>query len=347
MKGSIHEETSLGLVIRVNYEEDKQMNKDLSMSFVEWVKVMFDKDQNRIECFDEESFVFVHLDEYFKDANKECELDIMRNCAKENIRCLSYKDFRDDLFLRSPRETRTDPEWRRPETRIIKVPCEIDYFISHSWESNPERKLKVFNSFIVDRKDCFNINIWFDIACMDFQNNVMKYCYSIPIFLLYCKDLLILLDRTYLTRLSCMYEIFVWFTLHSINKSLEEVVKSIKVIFLDEVTDVYSLIIELLHYDIDNSHCFDPNEELKLRYIMSEVIGLSKFYDGLRYLAKPFLNDLDIKLLKLSKSSVETIIQADVFLLKRLLSKHLTTMTKQPLLHAIICSDYVDIRKLK
>lgn len=34
-------------------------------------------------------------------------------------------------------------------------------------------------------------------------------------------------------------------------------------------------------FDIDKAHCFDPNEELKLRYLMLDLIGADKVTESI------------------------------------------------------------------
>ena len=42
---------------------------------------------------------------------------------------------------------------------------------------------------------------------------------------------------------------------------------------------------ELENFDIDNAHCFDPNEEFKLRNIMHDV-GIERLKSSIQHMAK-------------------------------------------------------------
>ncbi len=57
------------------------------------------------------------------------------------------------------------------------------------------------------------------------------------------------------------------------NKQLARERVIIRKLHGDPTFDVARAIAE---FDIDNAHCFDPNEELKLRHLMINVIGKNK-----------------------------------------------------------------------
>ena len=74
---------------------------------------------------------------------------------------------------------------------------------------------------------------------------------------------------TYLKRLWCIWEIFTLFCFCNDELAAER-------IEILPLIDTNELIEQLETFNIDEAHCFDPNEEYKLRYLMLEVIGMKK-----------------------------------------------------------------------
>jgi hypothetical protein len=83
------------------------------------------------------------------------------------------------------------------------------------------------------------------------------------------------MGNTYMTRLWCVWEIFILFTFCNKELGLER----ISLICIDDNIDVAKAIES---FNIDNAHSFDPNEEYKLRYIMLKVIGEETVRDSFR-----------------------------------------------------------------
>jgi hypothetical protein len=74
---------------------------------------------------------------------------------------------------------------------------------------------------------------------------------------------------TYLKRLWCIWEIFTLFCFCNDELAAER-------IEILPLIDTNELIEQLETFNIDEAHCFDPNEEYKLRYLMLKVIGKEK-----------------------------------------------------------------------
>jgi len=76
--------------------------------------------------------------------------------------------------------------------------------------------------------------------------------------------MLILLGKTYLARLWCIWEVFTLCTFCNDELALER----IEIILLEEYSEVSK---QTDNFNTDKAHCFDPNEEYKLRYIFNMV----------------------------------------------------------------------------
>ena len=184
--------------------------------------------------------------------------------------------FRDDLFKTSPREL---SNWSVEEKKklhdlsepvIVKTRLDkIDYFISHAWADNAENKCYAMRYFIgsfstVSRKPSF----WLDKVCID-QNDTTKGIECLPINIGACKKILILMGKEYMTRLWCIWELFMLFTFCNRELGLER----LRIVCIDDDIDFAR---EVENFSIDKAHAFDPNEEYRLRYIMLKVVGEEK-----------------------------------------------------------------------
>jgi len=88
----------------------------------------------------------------------------------------------------------------------------VDAFLSHSWHDDVDKKWLVLQEW----REEFKRNhkgkeprLWIDKYCID-QNNIDDSLACLPIYLAGCTKLLILCGTTYLKRLWCLVEIFVF-----------------------------------------------------------------------------------------------------------------------------------------
>lgn len=81
----------------------------------------------------------------------------------------------------------------------------IDYFISHSWLDNAMKKCHGLEAFI-DRCNSSgkSPSFWLDKVCID-QNDTTKGIEALPINIGACREILILMGKTYMKRLWCIW----------------------------------------------------------------------------------------------------------------------------------------------
>jgi len=89
---------------------------------------------------------------------------------------------------------------------------EVDAFLSHSWHDDADAKWQALQMW----RERFKLEhngrepvIWIDKVCLD-QSNIDESLRCLPIFLSGCNQLLVLAGETYLTRLWCIVELFVF-----------------------------------------------------------------------------------------------------------------------------------------
>merc|ERR1712107_480936 len=86
-----------------------------------------------------------------------------------------------------------------------------DAFMSHSWHDPVDSKWRALQAWrrAFVKKNSREPQIWFDKACIN-QTDIENDLRGLPIFLAACKELFILWGPTYLSRLWCIVEIFVF-----------------------------------------------------------------------------------------------------------------------------------------
>ena len=93
-------------------------------------------------------------------------------------------------------------ETTRIKTRFDK----IDYFISHSWADDAISKCSALKNFLATKNSIRKkkYSFWLDKVCID-QNDTTKGIEALPINIGACKKILILMGKTYMTRLWCIW----------------------------------------------------------------------------------------------------------------------------------------------
>lgn len=89
---------------------------------------------------------------------------------------------------------------------------EVDAFLSHSWHDSPPDKWEALQAWRAAFKAANagrEPTVWLDKLCLD-QTNIDESLQSLPVFLSGCKELIVLAGETYLTRLWCIVELFVF-----------------------------------------------------------------------------------------------------------------------------------------
>jgi hypothetical protein len=89
----------------------------------------------------------------------------------------------------------------------------VDAFVSHSWGDDPIAKydaLMAWRTWFLREKGR-EPTVWFDALCIDQVGDITNQLKLLPIFLSGCETLLLLYGQTYLTRLWCVTELFVFY----------------------------------------------------------------------------------------------------------------------------------------
>ena len=218
-------------------------------------------------------------------AGKSSSKDLMI-WATSNFRVFDWENFNDGLLLKSPRQLSSDEEKKqlyglsRPVT-VHSERTKADFFVSHSWEDDATTKCKALRKFMAQNKGA---TLWLDKVCID-QMNPGDALSVLPINVGMCKRLLILMSpscvtwplrdfsfyqlniphppptlRSYLKRLWCVWELFSLFTFCNDELAVERIA-------ICAVQDDFDVNEAFQKFDLNEAHCFDPNEECKFRHI--------------------------------------------------------------------------------
>ena len=160
----------------------------------------------------------------------------------------------------------------------------INYFISHSWHDDVQAKFAILDMVKQHFKAKYGreATFWLDKVCID-QENISDGLKVLCINVTACKKLLVVCGKTYFQRLWCMLEMFIMFAFSQDEAVAAERIELIP-LEADGVTRG-SILESMSNFELEGAHCYDPNEEIKLRSVMAAV-GEEQFVARMRSLAE-------------------------------------------------------------
>jgi len=130
---------------------------------------------------------------------------------------------------------------------------DVDAFMSHSWHDPPDEKWEAIQTWRRRFKAQHHREprVWIDKYCID-QNNIEASLVCLAVFLAGCHTLLIIAGPTYLSRLWCVEEVFVFLQMGRAPESIE---------LFPLCSDLQSMI---ANFDVQAATCFlrEDNEKL-------------------------------------------------------------------------------------
>lgn len=162
-------------------------------------------------------------------------------------------------------------------------PCglgECDAFVSHSWHDDPALKWyelrRWCNKFRI--RHGRTPRLWLDKTCIN-QNYIEADLRCLPVFLAACNHLLVLAGVTYVTRLWCVMELFVY---RQMLENSPESSSGITVVALahdeDERNKLWTLWAD---FDAANCECVEPHDKVRfLEIICRSAGGVTGFNDA-------------------------------------------------------------------
>jgi hypothetical protein len=144
--------------------------------------------------------------------------------------------------------------------------------MSHSWYDDPELKYEKLTILadIFKKKYGRYPTFWIDKLCID-QKNISDGLKVLPINVMACKRMLVLCGPTYLKRLWCAWELCTLFSFMSEEQGL----KRVEMVLVEKEIN-FKVMQRLTSFRLANAHCYDPNEESRIRRVVGAV-GEARF----------------------------------------------------------------------
>eukprot|EP00931_Biecheleriopsis_adriatica_P034087 TRINITY_DN19725_c0_g1_i3.p1 TRINITY_DN19725_c0_g1~~TRINITY_DN19725_c0_g1_i3.p1 ORF type:complete len:278 (+),score=28.27 TRINITY_DN19725_c0_g1_i3:368-1201(+) len=190
------------------------------------------------------------------------------------------------------RDHATQTDWLR-----LTRPCNLgdcDVFLSHSWHDDADLKWAALESWC----DWFQAQhgrtptIWLDLACID-QNHIDEALECLPVFLAACQHFVILTGHTYVERLWCVLELFVYLSLSEDHGGIIGCVAIPLGRGLDEQTNVAE---SWTNFSAWNCKCSIPDDMQRLTELLSGTkAGIPGFEQSVLGLGQMMLQALESK----------------------------------------------------
>jgi len=151
---------------------------------------------------------------------------------------------------------------------------DIDFFISHSWSDDPAQKYAVLKELAEDfYKKCKRYPFfWLDKLCIN-QLSISEDLECLPVFVMACKKMLILGGLTYSTRLWCVWEMYVLF-------SMNDDVQKLQMLTVGDTPARE----QLQNFSLASAHCWSAEDEAMLRSVIGDS-GVEGFEDTIHQIA--------------------------------------------------------------
>jgi hypothetical protein len=204
--------------------------------------------------------------------------------GKSRLRCIDWNNFSCELLDGSIRKSGMDLKELFNLSRDLFHGETIDYFITHSWyDSAAEKFIALTNiSNKYKKKNGKFPTFWLDKVCIN-QDDIGDGLRVLPVNIMCCNKMLVLCGETYTDRLWCVWEMVTLFTFLNANDIIYRLEFANVMKGVSNGEEV--VLLKLLNFNIENAHCYDPNEEKKLLNVI-KAVGFIKFHDKIHEVAR-------------------------------------------------------------
>lgn len=143
----------------------------------------------------------------------------------EMARCSFFTVKADRLKMEHLVSSQPDPSLKLGKLSRRTRLGEADAFISHSWTDDPLAKWSAIQAWRkrFKRQHQAEPRLWIDKYCID-QNDFKNSLACLPIYLASCSKMVVICGETYLTRLWCVIELFVFLEMGGSLENLEVII---------------------------------------------------------------------------------------------------------------------------
>eukprot|EP00929_Paragymnodinium_shiwhaense_P096648 TRINITY_DN58304_c0_g1_i1.p1 TRINITY_DN58304_c0_g1~~TRINITY_DN58304_c0_g1_i1.p1 ORF type:complete len:692 (-),score=54.59 TRINITY_DN58304_c0_g1_i1:112-2187(-) len=226
--------------------------------------------------------------------------------AVNRFRCISWDTLRQHPYLVTEGGA-LDGASVATDIYQLSEPCLLsgcDAFFSHSWRDNGECKWRALTAWCEAFSQAHGRSprLWFDKTCID-QTNIEDDLQCLPIFLAGCNTLLVTCGTTYVSRLWCCVELFVYM------KMSEGSDRDIQVCRLSSSPAEEQAIAEgWASFDVHKCQCFKGEDKRRILSCIAKSGGAAGFNDYIRSLSAGLFDAIQRRL-----SMDEVIVEMDEY----------------------------------
>eukprot|EP00929_Paragymnodinium_shiwhaense_P095097 TRINITY_DN56057_c1_g2_i3.p1 TRINITY_DN56057_c1_g2~~TRINITY_DN56057_c1_g2_i3.p1 ORF type:complete len:584 (+),score=46.94 TRINITY_DN56057_c1_g2_i3:280-2031(+) len=206
--------------------------------------------------------------------------------AVSKFRCISWETLRRHSYLVLGGDS-LDGSRVSTDFYSLSEPCRLshcDAFFSHSWHDDCQEKWRRLAEWCTEFSEAHGRApyLWFDKVCID-QSDIQADLECLPIFLAGCNRLLICCGKTYVTRLWCCVELFVFMRMSEAGNGDHEIhVRPFGADGeeVDEVARAWAT------FDVHRCQCFKTDDKRRILDCIDNDRGATGFNEFIRSLAK-------------------------------------------------------------
>jgi len=210
---------------------------------------------------------------------------------KDSVRLFRYVHLSDLTFkdmLDATSGARSQEVFLRSQPALLG---EIDAFVSHSWHDDPKAKWDALQAWCKGFYEKFGRQpkLWLDFCCID-QNNIEANLRCLPVWLSACHQILIIAGPTYVQRLWCAIELFVFVSIHGFTHGTKKVDEESGSWCLADILEVrvlgqteeehISVCANFSSFDARECECFDPEDKHRLLGIVEAGSGTTERFNA-------------------------------------------------------------------
>jgi len=190
--------------------------------------------------------------------------EVMENTTRE-FRYVKMADVQDVHVV-----ARTNDDELRSKTCHAKMD-EVDAFFSHSWRDR-ENKWDVWQiwrqQFLSEHGE--EPKVWLDKCCID-QDNTKLGLMCLPVYLASCRGMVISVGETFLSRLWCIIEMFVYMQIHSGDKDISKYLTMVPI--TTPTCSLEQILAGFNNFDVANADCKRIEEKHLLLSVIESSFG--------------------------------------------------------------------------
>ena len=151
--------------------------------------------------------------------------------------------------------------------------------MSHSWSDDGSAKYNKLHEWARELGGNDDKLLWLDKACID-QDNIDASLAALPIYLSGCQQLLMLVGPTYITRMWCVMEVFIFMRMKDggTTGAAQDASQLLVVKLLDDNTD---LKLSLSRFDAAKAQCYYDRDRQKLLAVIEASFGTAAPFNQL------------------------------------------------------------------